>query len=1196
MSGANAPVAKALQWCGWDVMAYDWEISAEHDLGDKNLQQKLLAEVNGVDFWMVAMDCGTLSRARERPIPSHPNPPKPLRSAEHPGGVPGLSQRDAERVRRANDLITFFCNLLTAASGCGSAGMLENPLRAWLWAIEEVQQLLKLPQWDDYDYWACALGGARAKGQRIRGNVSELTRIRCECRHVHSPDEWRPWRDNDTNRWIYPSSAEQEYTAELAFCIATAASAWAVRTGRARIRVPRSPKPVETGSRVEWLDFDPAVCRVNAMTGLAIRLGLQPPPGEESRYPHLLRIPDLKELPKDFIYIGRGNLKMRLAQTKWASPFTVGPHGTAEACLRRYAHWLQTQPDLLREAQNLQACALVCDCPAGQACHGEALIAEATRPARPKVTLVPRETRSGRQRRSPPARTTAATLATTATAVVPSATAIMGPTIRWSQGAMDNAIRKLFPPEATAGFKMPCLEDILNDHPFCTYADWLDECGISQADAAGSPSAGYSEGWRAVALGTQRGAVSSKGAVEPIIGFGLGRDDHFSAAQALADAGASPWAEAASADYDLRFAAAELVRWRKQLRCRRQATSRAVAELSMRCEPLGEHLRRRQPPSVAKIACRVHVGLIAVLVLVMGWPDWRLPSRFLDGFQVVGTLERTHIFEEQSLEPPIPKSELLANSLSLIASIETDKPHEEIDFIWESCQKEHTKGFGSDLMPREHFDQVYGRGSWSPIPAFCVVQSCGKKRRIDNGRRGGQNAATTYSEKSRLCSAFQPGLHVRLIHEEADRAGVDLKAEGIQLESGGEDLPDAFRSIPCRPEDLDINIVAARDPDTLEVHYQQIYAMVFGLSSAVIQFGRWSKFLECLGRRVLALLWAMYVDDGTLTDAAQAKGAGQALVVSAFERLGTPFAEAKRTRMSSTGVFLGVEHDFTDAVTRGVVTFEPSAKLIVKAKGQLQEMKDTRKCTPGAATKFRGTAGFCAHAFWGRVGRAGFGPFRQRQYSDIEPWALSYSMERSIAYFDVIFEQRPRRHLDCAASDEPLIVIASDAQAEPGTQPGAGYLLLDARTGERRGRCCPVPEDLLEAWGYGEDVRSGGGNPIANCEAAVIAAAAMAEGHALAGHQVVWFVDNTTALYAFVKGTSANASVERAAHILHFMACKLNIKFWFEFVDSEANWSDGISRDLMNDRFSKEHSFKLDNLEMVTAWWRMDLVELWGKM
>jgi hypothetical protein len=248
MSGGNAPVAKALQWCGWDVEAYDWAISAEHDLGSESLQQKLLGDIGKVDFWMVAMDCSTLSRARERPIPGHPNPPKPLRDATHPAGLPSLSAQDAERVQKANDLITFFCTLLTAATSSGAAGMLENPLRAWLWALDEVKKLLELTGWDDFDYWACALGGARAKGQRIRGNVEELTKIRCQCHHVHSTDEWKPWWDAAANRWTYPSAAEQEYTAELAFAIAVAASAWAVRAGRASMRIPRwRPDPGSSG-------------------------------------------------------------------------------------------------------------------------------------------------------------------------------------------------------------------------------------------------------------------------------------------------------------------------------------------------------------------------------------------------------------------------------------------------------------------------------------------------------------------------------------------------------------------------------------------------------------------------------------------------------------------------------------------------------------------------------------------------------------------------------------------------------------------------------------------------------------------------------------------------------------------------------------------------------------------------------------
>ena len=228
--------------------------------------------------------------------------------------------------------------------------MLENPLRAWLWALDEVKKLLELTGWDDFDYWACALGGARAKGQRIRSNVEELTKIRCQCHHVHSTTEWKPWWDTAANRWTYPSAAEQEYTAELAFAIAVAASAWAVRAGRASMRT-------------------------------------QPPAAEAEHFPRLLRTPGLIELPENCVYIGRGNLTWRLAQTQWTSPFLIGPHGTPEACLRRYAHWLQAQPGRLAQAKALRGKALLCDCPAGQACHGEAIIAAAV--AQKTVILTP---------------------------------------------------------------------------------------------------------------------------------------------------------------------------------------------------------------------------------------------------------------------------------------------------------------------------------------------------------------------------------------------------------------------------------------------------------------------------------------------------------------------------------------------------------------------------------------------------------------------------------------------------------------------------------------------------------------------------------------------------------------------------------------------------------------------------------------
>jgi len=205
-------------------------------------------------------------------------------------------------------------------------------------------------------------------------------------------------------------------------------------------------------------------------------------------------------------------------------------------------------------------------------------------------------------------------------------------------------------------------------------------------------------------------------------------------------------------------------------------------------------------------------------------------------------------------------------------------------------------------------------------------------------------------------------------------------------------------------------------------------------------------------------------------------------------------------------------------------------------------------------------------------------------------------MVRSIDYFRLIMSIKPRRRLNCTSVKQPLVIIASDAQADPGTQPGCGYVLLDARGGRKVAGCCSIAESMLDTWGYPEARRQQGGNPIAICEAAVIATAALIEAPHLAGTDILWFVDNTTALHAFVKGTSANAEVERAAQIVHFLAYRYDLRIWFEFVESEANWTDGISRDLQQDAFCRDNDFPIEQFALPEKLWQADLVSLWAAL
>ena len=111
-------------------------------------------------------------------------------------------------------------------------------------------------------------------------------------------------------------------------------------------------------------------------------------------------------------------------------------------------------------------------------------------------------------------------------------------------------------------------------------------------------------------------------------------------------------------------------------------------------------------------------------------------------------------------------------------------------------------------------DERHGVGKWASVPSFCHTQANGKQRRIDNGKRGLQNAWTRFLEKLKLCTAIQPLIIVKLFLMIALNMGIDLKSEGHGFVSGTEDMPDAYRYVPCSADDLDVNVVAVRCPET----------------------------------------------------------------------------------------------------------------------------------------------------------------------------------------------------------------------------------------------------------------------------------------------------------------------------------------------------------------------------------------------
>ena len=63
---------------------------------------------------------------------------------------------------------------------------------------------------------------------------------------------------------------------------------------------------------------------------------------------------------------------------------------------------------------------------------------------------------------------------------------------------------------------------------------------------------------------------------------------------------------------------------------------------------------------IRRAAGKINVGFLTTILILMGWGDWKLPVRFIIGFQAVGPLEDTHIWSATEIARPESEADLLA--------------------------------------------------------------------------------------------------------------------------------------------------------------------------------------------------------------------------------------------------------------------------------------------------------------------------------------------------------------------------------------------------------------------------------------------------------------------------------------------------------------------------------------------------------
>lgn len=151
-----------------------------------------------------APSCGASSRARERPIPNVPidQQPVPLRSEEHPSGLPGLGPvADKQRVLLANqsyEATAFLIDWLLQLGCC-----------TLFWLFPDIQKLLRKWQGHMTNFHHSMHGGDRDKKtgwwsfnpRQPNVNLFESLGVLCNRQHKHA--SWKPYRQD--NRLVAPN-------------------------------------------------------------------------------------------------------------------------------------------------------------------------------------------------------------------------------------------------------------------------------------------------------------------------------------------------------------------------------------------------------------------------------------------------------------------------------------------------------------------------------------------------------------------------------------------------------------------------------------------------------------------------------------------------------------------------------------------------------------------------------------------------------------------------------------------------------------------------------------------------------------------------------------------------------------------------------------------------------------------------------
>ena len=170
-----------------DIVA-EGEVSSARDVQDEEFWAfiKELVRRGSVRFLHLGTPCSTFSMARAVKMK---NGPRPLRSLEHPLGLPTLGSAEKQQALLGNTLLDKSVEAALAVMAEGGDFSLENPEKSLLWNMPSIQFLKIMYPTFVVSFDQCCFGSLHLKPTTLLTSQDLLQALSARCKggHKHVP-------------------------------------------------------------------------------------------------------------------------------------------------------------------------------------------------------------------------------------------------------------------------------------------------------------------------------------------------------------------------------------------------------------------------------------------------------------------------------------------------------------------------------------------------------------------------------------------------------------------------------------------------------------------------------------------------------------------------------------------------------------------------------------------------------------------------------------------------------------------------------------------------------------------------------------------------------------------------------------------------------------------------------------------------